>query len=207
MPEITAESLTWAIQKAGESFATNELAYLALTSKPEHPVRDRMAWILHNGLPGCIAAREWSPNGDRARSDLAVLDASSHKPSAVVELKAAYTFDFAHDGQRAVDKYVRMVGSDLRKGSAVGGSGTRIFSLLLLTHPMSAPVQPTPVVKYGPEIARSLCERSAADLAHAARETAVSRLSEMGSVSEGTLRAGTAFGVEVAIKYFLVSAD
>ncbi|MFJ1598605.1 hypothetical protein [Streptomyces sp. NPDC088261] len=207
MVDITAQLLTRALHKAGESFAPNELAYLALTSKPEHPLRDRMAWVLHTGLPGCIAAREWSPHGDRARTDLAILDESTHEALALVETKAAYTFDFAQEGRQTVDKYMRYVADDLAKARAAGGSRTRVFALLLLTHPASAPVQLTPVVKYGPEIARSLCGRSATDLADTAREIVCSRLNTMGSVTDGTLPAGTAFGIDVAINYFLVSAQ
>ncbi|TQL19474.1 hypothetical protein FBY37_1394 [Streptomyces sp. SLBN-134] len=207
MVEVTAQLLTRALHRAGESFAPNELAYLALTSKPEHPVRDRMAWVLHSDLPGCITAREWSPNGDRARTDLAVLDESSYEALALVETKAAYTFDFAQEGQQTVEKYMRNIANDLDKARAAGGSRTRIFALLLLTHPASAPVQLTPVVKYGPEIARSLRWRSATDLADAAREIVGSRLNTMGAVRGGTLPAGMAFDIDVAINYFLVSAQ
>ncbi|MEU6083908.1 hypothetical protein [Streptomyces sp. NPDC047108] len=207
MAEISAAVLARALTRAGKSFAPDELAYLSLTSKPEHPVRDRMAWVLHTELPGCVAAREWSPEGGRARTDLAVLDASTYEPLALVEMKAAYTFDFAREGQRSTAQYLRSMAEDLDKARAVGGSRTRLFAVLLLTHPATAPLGPSRVVKYGPEMARSLRERSAADLVAAARRNAGSGLSEMGSVRNGTLPAGTAFGVEVALDYFLVSAE
>lgn len=44
-----------------ERFEKNELAYLALTSKIEFPIRDKWAFLLHEKLSptGIIVAREW----------------------------------------------------------------------------------------------------------------------------------------------------
>lgn len=206
MAAITSDLLTDALGAACRSFAPGELAYLALTSKPEHAVRDRMAWVLHTGMPGCVTAREWGPGGGRARSDLAVLDEISHEPLAILEMKAAYTFDFARESQRSAGAYLRCVADDLDKAHAAGVERTRIFALLLLTHPASAPVQPTAVVKYGAEIARSLVGRSAAELAVVARENAARGLRAMGTVTDGAIPLGRAFGIDVSLNYLLVSA-
>jgi hypothetical protein len=56
--EITTDALVRALEASVRSFAPNELAYLALTSKVELPIRDRLAWSLHTALPGKIVARE-----------------------------------------------------------------------------------------------------------------------------------------------------
>ncbi|GAB3659592.1 hypothetical protein [Streptomyces sparsus] len=207
MVEISSELLAQTLSRACESFASGELAYLALTSKPEHPIRDRMAWSLYEDLAGCVTAREWSAHGNRDRTDLAVLDAESHEALALVELKAAYTFDFMSESQPSVNNYVRRIAGDLDKARFAADRRTRVFGLLLLTHPTSVPVQRTSVVKYGPSIARSLQRRSAADLAEAARQIAGNRLAAMGTVTGGTIAAGTAFGIGVDIEYFFVAPE
>ncbi|MFE5011829.1 hypothetical protein ACFRJ3_45880 [Streptomyces sp. NPDC056696] len=49
---ITADLLEKALLAAADSCAPGELAYLALTSKPELAIRDRLAWVLHRRLSG-----------------------------------------------------------------------------------------------------------------------------------------------------------
>src|SRR5438105_184489 len=72
------------LRDAAASFDPGELAYLALTSKVEHAVRDRLAWALSKR--GHCVAREWR------RTDLAVLDEAGD-PRAALEAKATYTHD------------------------------------------------------------------------------------------------------------------
>lgn len=105
MDQLTAPTLEAALLKACASFAPGELAYLALTSKPELPIRDRLAWVLHASAPGVIAAREWAASTAKARTDLAVLDEATHEPLGLIEVKAAYTFDFADEHLPAAAKY------------------------------------------------------------------------------------------------------
>ena len=69
------------------------LGYLAVTSKPELPVRDRVAWYFHRKHPDLIAAREYTIKSEnspklRKRVDLAVLKRVAHDPVALVEFKA-----------------------------------------------------------------------------------------------------------------------
>ncbi|MBB0243069.1 hypothetical protein FNQ90_02825 [Streptomyces alkaliphilus] len=120
-------------------------------------------------------------------------------------MKAAYTCDFDGAGRKTVEKYGQKVEEDLAKACEAGGGEAQVFALLLLTHPISAPVQPTPVVKYASEISRSLNKRGATALAMTAREVAENRLKTLGSVTSGTLATGSAFGIEVFIEYFLVA--
>jgi len=69
------------------------LAYLALTSKLELPVRDRIAWHFHQSDADVTAAREYylrseeNPNC-RKRVDLALLDHRSLRPVVLVEFKS-----------------------------------------------------------------------------------------------------------------------
>ena len=46
-PGLTKDVLLQVLEDAGTSFERAELAYLAVTSKVEFPVRDRFAWELH----------------------------------------------------------------------------------------------------------------------------------------------------------------
>lgn len=48
MSWLDAALLVENLEKAAESFAPDELAYLALTSKIERPWQDRLAWSLHS---------------------------------------------------------------------------------------------------------------------------------------------------------------
>jgi hypothetical protein len=59
-PGPTKDVLLQALEDAGRSFERGELAYFAVTSKVEFPVRDRFAWELHRRLEDCslLVARE-----------------------------------------------------------------------------------------------------------------------------------------------------
>ncbi|MGW7052930.1 hypothetical protein [Streptomyces sp. NPDC054887] len=203
MAEITPKLLERALTKACSSFAPDELAYLALST------RSATAWL------GCCtpSCQDTSPRGSGVptepggRTDLAVLDEASHEPLALLELKAAYTFDFARKQQATVEKYSRYMADDLAKASTVSAGRGQVYGLLLLTHPTSAPSQPTPVVKYGLDISRSLAQLRANDLSLTARQNARLILQAHGHVTDGTIRAGTAFGTDVDINYLLVSTD
>jgi hypothetical protein len=49
-PRPTKDMLLQGLADAGTSFERGKLAYLAVTSKVESPVRDRFAWELHRRL-------------------------------------------------------------------------------------------------------------------------------------------------------------
>lgn len=59
---LTAQLLDECLQSAGRTYAAGELAYLALTSQIENPIRDRVAYQLHLRLRGTRldAGREWT---------------------------------------------------------------------------------------------------------------------------------------------------
>jgi len=75
--------------------ADPSLGYLAVTSKPENPVRDRVAWHFHQNFPSLIAAREYWVNSKRGadgskKVDLAILELNDAalRRVALVEFKA-----------------------------------------------------------------------------------------------------------------------
>lgn len=81
----TRDELLTALGQVPGEFEPGELAYLALTSKPELAIRDRLAWVLVKR--GHRVVREW-----RERCDLAVLGEDG-EPLAVLESKASYGHD------------------------------------------------------------------------------------------------------------------
>ena len=86
-PGLTKDVLLQGLADAGTSFEQGELAYLAVTSKVELPVRDRFAWELHRRLEdrSLLVAREWR------RADLAVVREGD--ALVVIESTALYAFD------------------------------------------------------------------------------------------------------------------
>ncbi|MYB15287.1 MAG: hypothetical protein F4114_16665 [Rhodospirillaceae bacterium] len=96
----------------GEEFCDNELAYLALTSKVERPIVDKLAFCLHRDYEKFDVAREWTKPNEIQRVDLAVLDHNS--PRLLLEAKAMYGFDmFSSDANKR--KYRCRVKKDVKK--------------------------------------------------------------------------------------------
>ena len=94
------DHLTNGLQALERQFRKNELAYLALTQKPEHVLRDRLAFELHQTLQkrdaSLCVCREWR------RVDLAILKGDT--PKLLLEAKAFYTFDLLHE--KVLEKYL-----------------------------------------------------------------------------------------------------
>lgn len=187
-----------ALNDAAASFEPGELPYLALTSKPEHAIRDRWAWALMKR--GRRVAREW-----RERCDLAMLG-DDGEAVALVELKASYTHDVRWSmsatklaefrarvgGETALASLLR---SDADKVLRIAGAG-RGFLLLIALHRELA-VPPT-LVEMVSEGRRPPRERSGAEASLAAY------LAPLGPVSEPIpLADGEAFGVPMAVTAWL----
>jgi hypothetical protein len=105
-------------------FEEHELAYLALTSKPELHFRDRLAWQLDKdvGTKGFGVAREWR------RIDLAVLDENGD-PQALVQAKAFGSFN----KEKTMRQREAKLSEDLDKASEKGPEA-ELFALLVVTH-------------------------------------------------------------------------
>ena len=120
--KITANFLARHLEAGCGAFGAGELAFLALTSKIELPVRDRLAWSLYKELwPGSVVAREWR------RIDLAILpEGHADEPDALIQAKALYTFDLATS--LSLRNYEVAVRADIGKASAVSSKDTKTFA-------------------------------------------------------------------------------
>lgn len=100
-----------------KSFEPNELAYLALTSKPEFVIRDRCAWHFQKRSPELLFARE------HKRIDLAIMSEGDLK--LCVEFKAKSAFNFFNNSLEK-NSLVEMINGDLQKNGR-----TKTISILL----------------------------------------------------------------------------
>lgn len=192
-----------AIVKAGESFAEDELAFLALTSKIERPFLDRVGFQLHGELApkGFVVAREY-PVAARVRADVAVL-----KDGALIgaiEGKAMYTADCIQ-GRGRGPRYPQRLDADLQRYVATQTGELQVFSLLLATHPRAkASAELRKVIKYSPLLNRAFKTHGDAEaIERVAQEVlGVAMRSEM-RVAAGKLSAGTAYGIPVELMWWL----
>lgn len=182
----------------GSLFNSNELAYLALTQKVEHAVRDKLAFALHrkwsNG-DSLLVCREWSQKGRRV--DLAVVKDSS--PLVLMEVKAQYTFDILKRGKP--HDYPELLRRDLKKLASLRTADTQVFTLLLATHTDGAPDKRyRKVVKYFSGVAggahRGICLEQA-------RDQILTRLPDHPQAATDEIKAGKAFGTQVSVAYWL----
>lgn len=173
------------------NFEPDELAYLALTSKPEFVIRDAIAFQLYRQLnpKGLLIAREWR------HSDIAILE--NDAPAAIVELKSMYTFDATKAG------YQRAVVADIQKARGVANEQTQVFALLLVTHPSRVvDMKFSNVVKYIDALNKAYTISTSDVL----RENAASILPNWcseGVATTGSINSGSAFGVQVYVDFFL----
>ena len=175
----TIDTIARTLENVAESFAPNELAYLALTSKIEHPIRDRLAWAMHTELwPEYLSAREWR------RTDLAVLDRQA-SPVVLLEAKAMYSFDGCTEA--GFSQYLGYLRSDRAKASTLAEPETTVLLLLLATHPEGAiDARLNGVVKYRSGITAAAQRRPDP---HAVRTTCMNRVTPiMESLGRGGLR-------------------
>lgn len=185
-------------------FDENELAFLALTSKIELPIRDRLAYALFRALPGCRIAREWR------RVDLAVLSCDEVPvPLMLLEAKALYSFDLV-GANSWVERYPAKVERDLAKLRDLPNvpAEAKRFALVLVTHP-AGPIgsQLKHVAKYASGIAKAVKDRGDADaVAEEARRCLDFRLKGLGTLRTGVIPAGEAYDVPLEIQYWLVGA-
>lgn len=103
------------------------LGYLAVTSKPELPVRDRVAWHFHRKHRNLFAAREYSI-GPRMKVDLALLDASLD-PVVLVEFKAMIVPDPLGNPEH---KLMQDLKRNLQRHPPV--PGVQRFGVMLMVH-------------------------------------------------------------------------
>ncbi len=109
-----------------EDFKDDELAYLAVTSKIEHPLRDRIAFALHKRLQDdFFICREWqSIKGNR--TDLAIIGKKDNKPKLLIEFKARSVPGYS-------SRYTEHLKGDLMKMANVADNGTSLYCVFFNT--------------------------------------------------------------------------
>ena len=193
-------------------FQPNELAYLALTSKIEGPLRDRWAYSLHQALsPEYVVAREWSgprtsgkrrhragarSRPRRRRADLAIVaHGSAH---AIIELKAIYSFDVINSRHKKLIEWLR---TDGEKWSDCASAS--IYTVLLVTHPDGEVAgHYEHIVKYVPEINRAVHKCGSPEKVRARAKASLR--GDLGTdVVCGELCGGRAFGTSLSVLWFV----
>lgn len=111
-----------------KNFSKTELAYLSLTSKPEGPIRDKYAILLHEELSNSIVV----VTKEYKRRDLVVLefinsDSNKQKPAVkhVIEFKAGSAPSFGNKldnsgPYKKGDEYIERIINDIRNRNKEG---------------------------------------------------------------------------------------
>ena len=182
------------MESLGQEFSQDELAYLALTSKVELPIRDRLAYSLHwrfgNG-DSILVSREWK------KVDLAII--VDQRPSLLLEAKAMYILNI-WDGYR--DKLLNGVRKDLMDlKNKYPNDNIEKMLLVLATDCNGFPGENMDdAVKYAYAIRRyNRVNRGENEIYRAAREM----FGEFEHFSSGRITGGRAFGMEASVYYWL----
>lgn len=195
-----ANALIKALGEVESAFQPDELAYLALTQKVEHAVRDKLAFKLHQRLskvsPEMLVCREWF------RADLAVV--RDDKPMLILEAKAVYTFDIVKTG--AQHPFPALVAADLEKAAAWSSSASpdaplETFALVIATHPHSAPgALYRRAVKYYGGVVKYAVDSNTYE---SACQVMSQKMTHVEQIHTCRLAAGRAFGVDVSVFLWL----
>ena len=208
MPDVNwVRRISGALRRLTNEFRENELAYLALTSKVEKQVIDRLAFSLHrdNRRSDCVAiAREYTVPGVVRRVDLAVVERGvPHVPHVFLEAKAMQSFNvnLPHNPPR----YLQRIDEDVEKlrncNIRACASAPQKIILLLITHTSRAPHERWDrVIKYASRI-RNYRPRSIARLTSQLDEQMPAE--RFPFMASGSIRGGRAFDVGVTVHYRL----
>ncbi|MCC6140184.1 MAG: hypothetical protein IT389_06155 [Nitrospira sp.] len=177
-----------------------ELAYLALTSKPEFVIRDRLAWELHNKQlpPEFIVAREWK------RIDIAILRKQDKPtPASLIQLKTWSLFTFIDEAQKHFLEVCKDIDKCEKKGKEC-----LVYALVLATH-IGARLPDKRydgVVKYRRGWGKAIKDHGSSEKVKAqAIESTIAALKNFKLYAErGEIEAGKAFGAKVSILYWLI---
>jgi len=193
-----------ALAKPGNN---EELAYLAVTSKPELPFRDRLAYELHKTMKDThLVAREWCREESHNRADIAILSKPDTTLKAVIELKAWSLF--------AIEKHKSDVGEQLKSAAQTWVSVKRLrpqlYWLLVATRleswQDSGPAgQLDAVVKYADGWRDAFAKyRSADAIYQTARHTLESCVTGWDMRAERQVPGGRVFGLDVSLDVWLL---
>ena len=194
------EILTNTLSSLHNEFHENELAFLALSTKIELPLRDRWAYSLYRDLFGkYVVSREWK------RTDLAILNRG--KPEALIELKAMYTFD-AVLAQEGVAGFSKAMEKDEKKALALANGIGSVYTVLLATHPKRIiTTEYAGIIKYRRGINRAIKRfGSEEQVAKYAKQTVHERLKHKCIIANGSLSCGMAYEVPTEVYYWIIKA-
>ena len=200
--------LTKALSCIGQEFRENELAYLALTQKPEHVLRDRVAFALHRALSKnsqeLRVCREWK------RIDLAVLDGGA--PLVLVETKAFYSFDLLNkDFVKTYLGPMGLVAKDIKKACDTAAkhagrdclSSASFYSLIFCINPLVLSDNKfCHCIKYFNKMRNYHNGKQKLKYSHATR-LVCGELKKLQLAYGGKIKAGKAFDVEVELFQWL----
>ncbi|MCQ8118191.1 hypothetical protein [Methylomonas rosea] len=187
-------------------FRQNELAYLALTSKIEHAIRDKIAFHLQENLTFSIVAREWRfiLNSKKKLIDIAVVD-SEGKETSLIEIKAIYTLE-AFLKRKTSFKDVLNYDKEKLEGFESKNAVER-YLLLLATHPniQSVIIQPfDKIIKYSGYINRFF-NASGVDYSQDAKNIIDQHCSTLDkNFICDVIDAGKKFNIDVRIYWWLI---
>jgi hypothetical protein len=109
-----------------ECFRPDELAYLAVTSKIENPLRDRIAFALHDQIGDCfLVHREWKDKYKK-KADIAVTD-MDNKVKCLIECKA-------HSAPTYERGYSDLIRGDMRKMYHTSEEATELYFIFFFNH-------------------------------------------------------------------------
>lgn len=112
---------------AMSSWHPDKLAYLTATSKPERPIRDRLAWTLQQHLqPEMNVACEWK------RRDLTI-HTTDGQPQVGVEVKVAAAFNLCSAKTPGWHPLLSHLGNDLDKLHDIAPAAER-YGLMVFIH-------------------------------------------------------------------------
>jgi len=196
---LTKDLIISSLHKTIDEFGKNELAFLALTTKIELPLRDRWGYVLYKNLADSnfSVSREWK------RTDIAILE--NGNPKILIEIKTLYTFD-AISSRGYYARAIDLLQEDENKALKLANVNTKIYTVLFVTHPLvSIPTGFENIVKYTPGINGALSKLGSADaVAGIAQYRIREKLRGKYIVSKGVLPGGNVFGVGVDVLYWIV---
>ena len=180
----------------GILFQREEISFLGLTSKIENPIRDNLAFSLHNEFKEkYIVTSEWK------KCDIAILDKITHEPLMLLELKNCYSCDLIKNS--TLKEYVLEIKKDLQKSEVLSTNKTEYYSILLITKPRNKiPIQYLNIVKYSKAINAGFNKLRNWGNIEKLREDNFRNLFNI--IHEGNIKKDKSFDVQCAFDYFIV---
>jgi hypothetical protein len=209
MPVSFRENLISILQNLDQYYHPNELAYLALTSKAETTIRDKVAFQLYSHVDpkAYQISREWK------KVDLAIVNNSI--PQTLIEFKAMYTFD-CKTYRRFT--YGDLVIKDLIKAQNLSNDITEIFGILISTHiNSSVPHQLNGIIKYINDINDDIRLNTIASFTRGNQKCNKDYMIEKANkvvityfndkdihIESGFINVGEVYNIPVSIHYYLI---